>query len=149
MMVSNIIGQERISEVVPLIKRIAKISFSISLIFFLSLNTVPEIFLSFYGQGDAFIREAIPVVRVVSIALLMMSFSTVWLNAVTGTGNTRVNLMIELVTIAIYCTYVYLVLEVFNMHITWGWGSEWVYWTSMFTMAFFYIRSGKWKNKKI
>jgi multidrug resistance protein, MATE family len=149
MMVSNIIGQGRINEVIPLIKRISKISFSISLVFFLALNTVPELFLSFYGQGDDFIQEAIPVVRVVSVALLMMSFSTVWLNAVTGTGNTRVNLMIELITIAIYCTYVYLVLEVFNMHITWGWGSEWVYWVSMFTMAFFYVRSGKWKNKVI
>jgi multidrug resistance protein, MATE family len=148
-LVSNIIGQGRQHEIVPLIHRISKVSFSISLFIFILLNSRPEWFLLFYGQGDEFIQEAVPVVRVVSVALLMMSFSTVWLNAVTGTGNTVVNLMIELVTIVIYSVYVYLVLEVWDMPITWGWGSEWVYWISMFTMAFLYIRSGKWKNKVI
>jgi len=148
-MVSNIIGQGRQDEVLPLIRRVVTISFSISFIIFVVLNAKPEWFLSFYGQGDEFIEYAIPVVRVVSIALLMMSFGTVWLNAVTGSGNTVVNLMIELITIIIYSMYVYFVLEYFNMPITWGWGSEWVYWLSMFSMAFTYMKSGKWRNKKI
>jgi multidrug resistance protein, MATE family len=148
-MVSNILGQGRTEEVVPLIRRVVKISFSICFFIFIILNLKPEWFLSFYGQGDEFISDAIPVVRVVSLALLMMSFSTIWLNAVTGTGNTMVNLIIESVTIVLYSVYVYLVLEVFGMSITWGWGSEWVYWISMFLMAYFYMRSGKWKGKKI
>lgn len=148
-MVSNIIGQGRKEEVMPLIRRIVKISFSISAIIFLVLNVVPEWFLSFYGQGEEFIQEGIPVVRIVSLALLMMSFGTVWLNAVTGTGNTQVNLLIELITIVIYSVYVYLVLEYWNLPITWGWGSEWVYWISMFLMAFVYMRSGRWKKKEI
>jgi len=148
-MVSNIIGQGKKEEVVALIKRIALISFSISATIFVLLNIWPTTFLSFYGQGPEFIAEGIPVVRIVSIALIMMSFSTVWLNAVTGTGNTVVNLVIESITIIVYCVYVYIVLEVLNLPITWGWASEWVYWVSMFTMSFFYIRSGKWKSKKI
>jgi len=148
-MVSNIIGQGKQDEVMPLIKRVVKMSLGISLFIFVILNLVPEFFLSFYSQGDEFIAEAVPIVRIVSVALLMMSVGTIWLNAVTGTGNTRVNLMIELVTIVIYCVYVFLVLEHWNLSISWGWGSEWVYWLSMFTMAFFYMRSGKWKGKKI
>ena len=148
-MVSNIIGQGRQEEVIALIKRIATISFSISSFIFIILNLFPEWFLSFYGQGDDFIRDAIPVVRVVSLALLFMSFGTVWLNAVTGTGNTVVNLTIELITIVVYSLYCYIVLEYLDLPITWGWGSEWVYWISMFSMAYIYLRSGTWKNKKI
>ncbi len=148
-MVSNIIGQGKTDEVMPLIKRIVKLSLGISLFIFLILNLVPEFFLSFYSQGDEFVAEAIPIVRIVSVALLMMSVGTIWLNAVTGTGNTRVNLLIEFITILIYCVYVFLVLEHWNLSIAWGWGSEWVYWISMFSMAFFYMRSGKWKGKKI
>lgn len=148
-MVSNIIGQGKEDEVLPLVRRIVTISFSISLILFLLLNYRPEWFLSFYGQGDDFIRDAIPVIRIVSLALLMMSFGTIWLNSVTGTGNTSVNLAIELVTIVIYCLYVYLTLEYFDLPITWGWASEWVYWLSMFSMAFIYMRSGRWKNKRM
>jgi putative MATE family efflux protein len=148
-MVSNIIGQGRSNEVLPLIRKIMTVSFSISLFVVVILNIWPEWFLSFYGQGHDFITHGIPVVRIVSIALLMMSIGTIWLNAVTGTGNTVVNLRIELITIVIYCVYTYLVLEYWNLPITWGWGSEWVYWISMFSMAFVYMKSGKWKEKKI
>lgn len=148
-MVSNIIGQGRHDEVMPLIRRIAGISFCISSAVFIVLNIIPEKFLSFYALGPEFIAEGIPVVRIISVALLTMSFATVWLNAVTGTGNTMINLSIELVAIIIYCVYCYVVLEYLNLPIVWGWGSEWVYWCSMFTMAFFYLRSGKWKNKVI
>ena len=146
-MVSNIIGQGREHEVMPLVSRIIKCSFSISIVLFLFLNLWPEWFLSFYGQSADFIREGIPVVRVVSVALLMMSFGPIWLNAVTGTGNTTVNLWIEVITLTLYVIYVYFVLEYFQMPLTWGWASEWVYWSSMFSMAYAYMRSGRWSGR--
>jgi MATE family multidrug resistance protein len=148
-MVSNIIGQGREDLVLKLIGRIVKMSLGCSVVIAVLLNFFPAAFLSFYGQGEAFVNEAVPVVRVVSIALLMMSFSTVWLNAVTGTGNTVVNLTIELITIVVYSIYVYVVLEHLKLSIAWGWGSELVYWMCLFTMAYLYIRSGRWRGKKI
>jgi putative MATE family efflux protein len=148
-MVSNIIGQGKSDLVLPLIRKVIAISFFISLAVFAVLNIWPAWFLSFYGQGPEFITHGIPVIRIVSVALLMMSVGTVWLNAVTGTGNTLVNLRIELITIVIYSIYTYLVLEYWKLPITWGWGSEWVYWISMFSMAYLYMQSGKWRGKKI
>jgi putative MATE family efflux protein len=148
-MVSNLIGQGKTEEVIPLVTRIMKLSLGISLFIFLVLNLVPEWFLSFYSQGDGFINEAIPIVRIVSLALLMMSVGTIWLNAVTGTGNSRVNLLIEFITIIVYCVYVFFVLEKWNLSLAWGWGSEWVYWISMFSMSFWYMKSGRWRGKII
>jgi putative MATE family efflux protein len=148
-MVSNIIGQGRTDEVVPLIGRIARISFMFAMISFLTLNIWPEWFLSFYSRGEGFVEYATPVIRVVSSALLLMSVGTVWLNAVTGTGNTQVNLAIEAVTIVLYSIYVYFVLEYWKLSITWGWVSEWVYWITILVGAYLYFRSGKWKNKVI
>ncbi|MBS1682236.1 MAG: MATE family efflux transporter [Bacteroidetes bacterium] len=148
-MVSNVIGQRKPEEVLPLIRRIVVLSLSCSAILTLFLNFFPEAFLSLYEQDQSFIAEAIPVIRIVSVALMMMSFSAVWLNAVTGTGNTLVNLIIESITIVAYSIYVYLVLETWNMPITWGWASEWVYWTGMFSMSFWYMRSGRWKEKNV
>lgn len=146
-MVSNIIGQGREGEVMKLVERIVRCSFSISFVLFLLLNFAPEWFLSFYGQEEGFILDAIPVVRVVSIGLLMMSFGPVWLNAVTGTGNTTVNLWIEMITLVAYVVYVYIVLEYLKLPITWGWASEWVYWLSMFGLSYWFMRSGRWKGK--
>lgn len=145
-MVSNVIGQKKSEEVLPLIRRIVILSLSCSAILTILLNISPETFLSFYGQDELFITEAIPVIRIISIALLMMSFSAVWLNAVTGTGNTMVNLTIEVITIIIYCIYVYLTLETWSLPITWGWASELVYWAGMFSMSFWYMKSKRWQR---
>jgi MATE family multidrug resistance protein len=148
-MVSNVIGQKREGEVMPLIRRIAFISTLFSVPGLILLNLKPEWFLLFFHQGEGFVEYGIPVVRVVSVALFMMAFSTVWLNSVTGTGNTVVNLTIEGVTIVLYCVYVYVVLEYLQLSITWGWVSEWVYWVSMFSMAYWYMKSGRWRGKVI
>jgi len=148
-MVSNIIGQKMEHRVLELIGKILRLSVSFALIVAVLLNLFPEAFLAVYGQDAAFTQAAIPVIRVVSSALVMMPFATVFLNAVTGTANTRINLLIEMITIVFYCAYVYLVLQHWNMSIIYGWMSEWVYWGVIFILSFLYIRSGKWKGKVI
>ncbi|MBN8787656.1 MAG: MATE family efflux transporter [Terrimonas sp.] len=148
-MVSNIIGQGLKEKVIPLINKIVHISTGLAILICIFLNLFPELFLSIYGRDEVFIQSAIPVLRVVSTALIIMSFSTVWLNAVTGTGNTLVNLSIEFIAITAYTIYTWLVLEKFNMPITWGWASEWLYWIIMFTFSWLYIKSGRWKSKTI
>ena len=148
-MVSNIIGQGKSDRVFALIGRIVKLSCGFALIVAILLNIFPGAFLSVYGQDAAFREAAIPVVRVISSALIMMSLSTVWLNAVTGTGNTRITLLIEFITIVFYCLYIYFILEYWKLSLVWGWISEWVYWTSTFTFSYIYMRSGRWKGKVI
>jgi putative MATE family efflux protein len=149
MMVSNIIGQGKEVKVINLIHKIVTLSMGIAVVLAIILNVFPHAFLSIYGQGEEFIQQAIPVVRVISIALVMMSFATVWLNAVTGTGQSKVNLMIEVAAIIAYSIYVYLILETWNLSIIYGWMSEWLYWMILFSLSFYYIRSGRWKGKKI
>lgn len=148
-MVSNIIGQGKKEKVIELMMKIIKLSLCFSVPLAILLNIIPNAFLFAFGQNADFAQAAIPVIRVVSVALVMMSFSTVWLNAVTGTGNTDVNLAIEMITIIFYCLYVWLVLGYFNLSLVYGWMSEYVYWISTFTFSFFYMRSGKWKKKVI
>jgi Na+-driven multidrug efflux pump len=84
-----------------------------------------------------------------SAAILMMSVAVVYLNAVIGSGNTRISMMAEIFAIAFYCVYIYLTLDKFFLSITFGWMSEWLYWTCLFLPSFLYMRSGKWKNKVI
>ncbi len=148
-MVSNVIGQGRQEEVLPLIRKIVRLGVLVALVVCLILNTIPHLFFSIYGQGEDFIRGAIPVMHIVSIALIMQPVATVWLNAVVGTGNSRINLYTEMMAITLYCLYVWFVLEVLHLSIAVGWLSEWLYWIVMFTPSFLYMRSGKWKNKRI
>jgi multidrug resistance protein, MATE family len=148
-MVSNLIGQGRQEEVFPLIKRITKISVSCAFILAGLMNIFPGVLLSIFGQDEAFIEAAIPVLRIVTSAMVLLSIGTIWLNAVTGTGNSRVTLLIEFIIVIIYSIYVYVVLEQLKLSITWGWLSEWLYWIGILAMAYFYMRSGRWKKKRL
>ncbi len=148
-MVSNIIGQDLQEKVIELIHKIMRWSFGFAFIVAIMINVFAAEFLSIYGQGEGFLTEGIPVLRIVSVALLLMSASTIWLSAVTGTGQSKVTLLIEFAAIIIYIIYNYLVLEYYKMPITYGWFSEIIYWLSLLIPSFFYIRTMRWKNKKI
>jgi multidrug resistance protein, MATE family len=148
-MVSNIIGQKRHEEVEKLIMKIVQLSTSVAAVVAVILNLFPVAVLSIFSDDPSFITHAIPVLRIVSVALVLMSFATVWLNAVIGTGNPRINMLVEIMAVILYSIYVYSVMEHFKLPITWGWASEWLYWTSIFIPSFLYIRSGKWKGKTI
>jgi MATE family multidrug resistance protein len=145
-MVSNVIGQGKKDEVIHLIRKIMKLSCGFAFIACLLLNLFPRLFLSIYGQGEDFMILGIQVLRVVAVAMVFMSVGIIWLNAVTGTGNSRITFLIELAAIILYCTYVYFVLEVERLSIIWGWLSELLYWTSMFTGSFLYMRSKRWRS---
>lgn len=148
-MVSNIIGQNLQEKVLELIYKIMRWSVGFAFIVGIVINIFAAEFLSIYGQGEGFLMEGIPVLRIVSIALLLMSASTIWLSAVTGTGQSKVTLLIEFAAIIIYITYNYLVLEYYQLPITYGWCSEILYWLSLMIPSFFYIRTMRWKDKKI
>lgn len=147
-LVSNILGQGKPELMKTLLQRIILLSTGISLLVALLMNIFADNVLSIYGQPEAFRAEAIPVLRVISVAMVLMSFSVVFLNAVVGTGNSRITLMIEVVAITFYCTYIYLVLKKYFLPITYGWMSEWLYWTCLFVPSLLYLRSGRWKKKK-
>ena len=148
-MVSNIIGQGMKDKVIPLIHKIVRWSFGFALCVFTLLNVFAHPFLSIYGQGEDFIQAGIPVLRVVSFALLIMSIATIWLNAVTGTGQSKINLAIEFVAIIIYLIYAYLTIQQFQLPIYIGWMCEIIYWLSLLIPSFIYIKSMRWENKTI
>lgn len=148
-MVSNIIGQGKKEQVIPLIKKIMTLSFLFTLLLCLIANLFPGLFLHIFGRDESFVRDAIPVIRIVTLGILLMSVATVWLNSVTGTGNTKVNLAVEIIAIVLYTIYIWLVLKVWNLGLIWAWASELLYWIVLFTLSFIYIQSGRWKNKVI
>jgi MATE family multidrug resistance protein len=148
-MVSNIIGQGKKDKVIFLINKIMWLSLLFSTISCVILNAFPYTLLSIYSQDKEFIEDAVPVLRMVTAGVLVMSVGTVWLNAVTGTANTKINLLIEIIAIVFYTIYIYFILHVWKLSLVWGWSSEVLYWLLIFILAFLYLKSGKWKKKEI
>ena len=148
-MVSNIIGQGKEDQVRRLIVKIMMLSLGFTSFLCLVINLIPGLFLGIYTDDPGFVAAATPVLRTVTAGILLMSIATTWLNAVTGTGHTRVNLLIEVAAILLYILYIYLVMKVWNLGLIWAWASELLYWGSIFIFSFLYIQSGRWKAKNI
>lgn len=146
-MVSNLMGQQKEHQVILAITKIMLLSTLFCSVMCLLINIFPGQFFSLFGQDDSFVEQAIPVLRVVSGGLLIMSVANIWLNGVTGTGRTRVNLAIEIVAIVVYMCYTWIFMKVHYVSLELAWSNELVYWTSIFLLSFIYLKSGNWNKK--
>ena len=113
----------------------------------LLLNLFPSLFFKLFGQDEAFVQAGIPVIRIVSLGMLLMSLANIWLNGVTGTGKTKVNLQIEILAILLYLAYTWYFMRVHYISLAMAWSNEFIYWSTVFLLSFWYLNSGKWKTK--
>lgn len=146
-MVSNLMGQKREDKVLEAITRIMLLSIGFCLAMTLLVNIFPAMFFGLFGQGPDFVQKGIPVLRVVSFGLMFMSIANIWLNGVTGTAKTKVNLLIEIVAITVYLVYSWYFVKLHYISLAMAWSNELVYWATIFLMSFIYLRSGRWKTK--
>lgn len=148
-MVSNVIGQGRQEQVIGLVKKIAKLSLLYTIVVGGILLLFSHEFLSLYRDDTRLIALSLPSLRVIVVATLVMAVSTVVFNGVVGTGNTMINLVMEVFCVCTYLVYCYVVIQRLRMGLTWAWVSEFVYWTSLLAVSVIYLRSGRWKGKKV
>jgi multidrug resistance protein, MATE family len=146
-MVSNLMGQKREDKVLAAISRIMLWSFALCAMMCLLINMFPQVFFGLFGQGKEFVKEGVPVIRMVSTGLLIMSIANIWLNGVTGTGKTKINLIIEIIAITGYLIYTWIFMKVHYISLTIAWSNELIYWTLIFTLSFVFLKSGKWKTR--
>jgi MATE family, multidrug efflux pump len=148
-MVSNLVGQGRNQDVITAIKKIMLFSFLSALFMVAIINIFPHAFFSMFGQGDNFIERGIPVLQVVSGAMLIMSIAVVWLSGLTGTGQTKINLLTEGIAVILYMSYSTYIVKIEKLPLAYAWSNEWVYWTTTFIIAFIFMNKNKWKRKKV
>ncbi len=148
-MVSNLMGQKKEELVILAITRIMVLSLGFCTLMCLIVNIFPEQFFGLFGQGKEFVAQGIPVLRVVSAGLILMSIANIWLNGVTGTGKTTVNLAIEIIAIVVYMGYTWIFMKVNYVSLAIAWSNELVYWAIIFLVSFAYIKSKKWTKKNL
>jgi putative MATE family efflux protein len=148
-MVSNIIGQQNIEGVIPLIKRITKLGFLITGALMLPAILFPRYLLSLYTSDQQMISDCIPSYYVVMLALFVFSLTFNLFSGVTGTGNTRISLLIEAAGVALYLITVYCVMILLNLPLAMAWTAEVEYFIVIFIFSYYYLKKGNWKKKVI
>jgi Na+-driven multidrug efflux pump len=149
-LVSNIIGQKRENEVIPLVYKVIKISFIYVLIVCPVLVLFPDALTSIFTNDGTLIAFAREPMITIFIAMVFFSISAVFFQAVSGTGNTFIALIIEAICILFYMVYSFVATDKTDPFPLWIiWMAEVMY---MFTFGLFssiYLHSGRWKKIRI
>ena len=146
-MVSNLMGQKKEELVILAITKITILSFCFCTVMCLIVNIFPATFFGLFGQSEEFIAQGIPVLRIVTLGLVFMSIANIWLNGVTGTGKTQMNLAIEIIAIITYMSYTWVFMRINYISLEVAWSNEIIYWTTVFIVSFIFLKSGRWKTK--
>ncbi len=150
-LVSNFIGQQKRSAVIPIIWKTAKMCWFITMVLAFPVVMWPEYILyPLLGSEDmSLITDSRPILYVLLGILSLFSIGGVYFNGLAGTGATYFGLKIQFLCAIFYMIYIYVVVEYTNGGLGWAWASEIFYWIAMLSMIIWYLRSKKWHLLKV
>jgi len=150
-LVGNTIGMGNAKGVLPLIRKICILNLSI-IIFLIALTLIaPEFWISFIAPRDqaSLIGETVTPLVVLLFSLPFSALGTVAFNSISGTGNTKVALILECITMVIYIFGMFWIVIYKQMSVAACWTVEYFYWVPLLIFSVIYLTRAKWQNKKI
>ncbi|MDD2416219.1 MAG: MATE family efflux transporter, partial [Parabacteroides sp.] len=147
--VSNAIGAGNSGDVMKIINKIARLSFYIMAVFVFFVVLFPKTILSVYTNDPQLIADAVSSIYVISAAMLISSVGSIYFSGVTGTGNTRSALLMEVITLVFYGFYIYVIGIQLNLPVEVCFTTELVYYIGLFAFSVIYLKKGSWQHKKI
>lgn len=148
-LVSNAIGAGKQDEVISLIWKIARFSILIILPMIAFMSFFPELSLSIYTTNQELIQASTPSLYVILTVLPFFAIGNIFFQSVSGTGNTRSALKIEIITLFFYCIWMWFVAIYLQAPLAICWTTELEYALGIGVLSLIYFYKGKWRNKQI
>lgn len=148
-LVSNIIGEGHQDKVMSLVKRILKLSYGIVSVMILIFCLFPQAIARIYTDIPAVIAASAPALIVMSTSYLLNVGGQVFFLAVSGTGSTKTAFRLELIALTVYMIYCTVIVEWLRLDVAICWTAEHVYAGMLLLCSWLYMRSGRWKNRRI
>ena len=148
-LVSNIIGEGHQNKVMSLVKRILKISYGIISVMIILFCLFPEAVARIYTDIPGLISDSIPAMVVMLSSYFLAVGAQVFFLAVSGTGSTRTAFRLELIALAVYMAYCTVIIGIMKTDVAICWTAEHVYSGVLLACSWWYMRSGRWKNRSI
>lgn len=143
--VGNLIGQQKLNEVIPHILRVSYISLLFIIVMTLPVYAFPEQVVKLVA-APGLVKMSIKPTLIAMVALLFYSFSTVIFNGIVATGKTVITLIIETLAILVYAGFMYYIFYMREPNLIIGWMSEWVYWITVALFSVAYFGLFNWKK---
>ncbi len=147
--VSNMLGEGKRKSILPTIYRISFISLLSILGFIVITYLFQWEIISFYTTDQSLIVYSLGPLKVILGVLLIFSVSIILLNGVAGTANTKISLIIEIVAMVLYLSVAYYLAIATKSSIETIWATEYLYFSTLGILSFWYLKTGNWKKKVI
>ena len=148
-LVSNIIGEGHQEKVMSLVKRIMKLSYGIISVMIITFCLFPEMIARIYTDIPEVINASVPTLVVMCSSYFLAVGGQIFFLAVSGTGSTKTAFRLELVALAAYMIYCTVIIGWLKMNVAVCWTAEHVYSGVLLICSWWYLRSGRWKNRSI
>jgi putative MATE family efflux protein len=148
-LVSNALGEGNPGNVIPITRKIIKLSMFILLAVVLVSAFIPVMILGVFTSDQDLILASVPSFYIILASLFFFSIMNNIFNTVLGTGNTRITLLIEIITLVIYVLYTYMIAIVLRQPVHIVWTSECVYAAFIGIFSMLYLKYGRWRDKTI
>ena len=144
--ISNIIGQNKMENVIPALKKVLVVTVGISLTLNLIIILFPYPILSIFTGDVKLIKDCIPPFYTLMVAMLFFSSAMIMNQGIIGTGATKIPAIVELICCFAYIWYCYYFIQLLHSKLYIAWGCEVVYWLSLLIFTTIYWGSGTWKR---
>ena len=145
-MVSNTIGNNKPEWVLPIITKVFFTGLICNVLLVQVLVFMPLPIIRFYTQDPGLIEATLPLLKVISVALIAFSFGMILFNGLSGTGKTLLALKIEIFSITLYLIATLFIAIVLQATVEVVWLVEILYFSLMGLFAFWALKRGKWKE---
>ena len=146
---SNLIGRGHASEVPHLIHQHIRLAYLFVMPLALLFVLCPQLILGIYTDMADLREAAIPSLWVMCASYLLIIPANVYFQSVSGTGNTRTALALELSSLVLYTAYITWTILILRLDVALCWTSEMVYGIFILLFCWLYIRRGHWAGKQI
>jgi len=148
-LVGNLMGARQTDQVLPVAWKCVKFSYMSIFPILLLLAIIPGYVLRIYTNNWDLISAAVPSLLVMASSYFLSTPGFVYFNAISGTGNTRSAMLLELGALVVYMAYVFYIVVYRSADVAICWTSEHVYGGMLFLLSFWYLKRANWQKKKI
>ncbi len=147
--VSQYLGNNDFDAIPIIMRRIQLLTLGFLIVFFHGALLYPEKLISMINPADLYIEKSASILRFIFGSIIMYGFFSVYFQTISGSGNTRWTLAVEMASVGVYILFAYLFIHTFSLDIYWVWSVEYIYFGTMGLASYIYLKKSNWKKKII
>lgn len=148
-LVSNAMGASRSGDVPLILKRSIIMGYAVIVPIAVIIAFMPQTFMRIFTDNAALLSGSVASVYVMLGFNFVAIPACVLFHAVSGTGNTRLALGVEIVATIFYALAIYVIIFAWRADVAVCWSVEYIYWAIILLCTALYFKYGNWSSRKV